>query len=177
MESSPKAVQLLDREEAPVDSASGSSVPESRSVDSRDRVLRWGITSLVIAIGIVHLHLWWVGYRALPTIGPLFLVTVASAGLIALITSVQLNWVTATVATAFAASALVAYLLSLLLPHGLFNFEEVGVSYSGAISIVSELGVIALVGTWAQRHVPSGDGQTRRRARVRTRTYRCCAHR
>jgi len=176
MESSPIVVQLLDRE-YPVNGASGSLVPEKRSMDSGDRVLRWGIASLVIAIGIVHLHLWWVGYRALPTIGPLFLVTVVSAGLIALITSVQLNGVTATVAASFAAGTLVAYLLSLLLPHGLFDFEEVGVSYSGAISIASELGVIALVGAWAQRHLPSGNGRTRRRARARARTYRCCAHR
>jgi hypothetical protein len=179
MEPVPTNIRLLNRDGHPAAISGGLFVPESGLVDSRDRMLRWGTTSLLIAIGIVHLHLWWVGYRTLPTIGPLFLVTVVSAGLIALFTSVHLNWVTATVAASFAASTLVAYLMSLLLPHGLFDFEEVGVSYSGAIAIASELGVIALVGVWATRRFPSRQGRTRRRgrARERARTYRCCAHR
>ena len=177
MEPAPSNIRLLDREEPPTTSLSGSLVPESGSAGSRDRMLRWGTTSLLIVIGIVHLHLWWVGYRTLPTIGPLFLLTFVAAGLIALFTSVQLNWVTATVAASFAASTLAAYLMSLLLPQGLFAFEEVGVSYSGAISIASELGVIALVGVWAKTRLPSRQGRTRRRVRERARTYRCCAHR
>jgi hypothetical protein len=177
MEPAPSSTRLLDRDERPATISSSSFVPESGSAGSRDRMLRWGTTSLLIVIGIVHLHLWWVGYRALPIIGPLFLLTVVAAGLIAAFTSVQLNWVTATVAASFAASALAAYLMSLLLPHGLFDFEEVGVSYSGAISIASELGVIVLVGMWAKGRLPSRQRRTRRRVRERARTYRCCAHR
>lgn len=177
MEAAPGSTRLLNRDERPANVASGSFVLESKAVGSRDRVLRWGTTSLLAAIAIVHLHLWWVGYRSLPTIGPLFLVTVVLAGSIALFTSVQMNWVTATVAAVFAAGTLSAYLMSLLLPHGLFDFEEVGVSYSGAIAIASELGVIALVGVWAKRHLANGQGHTRRRVRERARTYRCCAHR
>jgi hypothetical protein len=176
MEPAPSNIRLLDRDERPATNSGGSFVPECGSDGSRDRMLRWGTTSLLIAIGIVHLHLWWVGYRTLPTIGPLFLLAVVGAGLIALFTSVQLNWVTATVAASFAASTLAAYLMSLLLPHGLFDFEEVGVSYSGAISIASELGVMALVGVWAKSRLSSRRGRTRR-VRERARTYRCCAHR
>ena len=150
----------------------------TRPFGATDRLTRWGITALLAVIGLVHLHLWWQeGYRALPTIGPLFLVAVLSAGFMALLTSVQLNWVTATASVCFAAGTLAANIASLLLPHGLLQFKEVGVSYSGAIAIASELGVVALFGMWAHSRLRSGRGPARRRFRDRTRAYRCCAHR
>ena len=35
-----------------------------------------GTAALLLVIGAVHLHLWFDGYRNLPTIGPLFVVAV-----------------------------------------------------------------------------------------------------
>ena len=77
------------------------------------------MTTLLLAIGIVHLHLWQDGYRTLPTVGPLFVVAVVSAAVIALFASVQINWVTAMAAAGFSAGTLAANILSLLLPRGL----------------------------------------------------------
>jgi hypothetical protein len=166
------------RDHPTVDVRSHSARPAARPFGSTDRSTRWCITVLLSVTGLVHLHLWWQeGYRILPTIGPLFLVAVISAGFIALFTSVQLNWVTATVAACFAAGTLAANIASLLLPRGLFRFKEVGVSYSGAIAIASELGVVAVVGVWAHRRLRGGPGVARRRSGHRTRAYRCCAHR
>ena len=166
------------RDDRTIDLRSHSTNPVARPFGSTDLAIRWGMTALLAVIGLVHLHLWWQeGYRTLPTIGPLFLAAVFSAGFIALFTSVQLNWVTAPAAACCAVGTLVANLASLLLPHGLFQFKEVGVSYSGAIAIASELGVVALFGVWAYSRLRSGGRLARRRFSDRTRAYRCCAHR
>jgi len=164
-------------EERPVDIPSRSPKQADRLTGSTDRLLRWGTTALLVVIGLVHLHLWQDGYRTLPTIGPLFLVAVVSAGFIALFTSVQINWVTAMAAAGFAASTLAANLASLLLPHGLFEFKQVGVSYSGAIAIASEVAVVGLFVMWAHGRPRSGRGPARRRFSGRTHAYRCCSHR
>jgi hypothetical protein len=166
------------RDDRTIDLRSHSTRTSARPFGSTELPTRWGITALLAVIGVVHLHLWWQeGYRTLPTIGPLFLAAVFSAGFIALFTSVQLNWVTAAAAACFAAGTLVTNLASLLLPHGLFEFKEVGVSYSGAIAIASELGVVVLFGVWAYSRLRTGGGLARRCFSDRTRAYRCCAHR
>lgn len=166
------------RDDRTIDLRSQSTRPAARPLGSTDLPTRWGITALLAVIGLVHLHLWWQeGYRSLPTIGPLFLVAVFFAGFIALFTSVQLNWVTAATAACFAAGTLVANLASLLLPHGLFEFKEVGVSYSGAFAIGSELGVVVLFGVWAYSRLRSSGGLSRRRLSNRTRAHGCSAHR
>jgi hypothetical protein len=175
MQTAAPDVRLVNGDDRTSDLRSHSPKPSDRLFGSTDRLLRWGITALLFVIGLVHLHLWLDGYRTLPTIGPLFIVAAASAGFIALFTSVQLNWMTATAAACFAAGTLTANLASLLLSHGLFEFKEVGVSYSGAIAIASEVGVVALFGYWAHRRLRSGRGQARRR--FTDRTYRCCTHR
>ena len=175
MQSTEPDVQPVNGHERTVDLRARSPKPSDRLLGSTDRLLRWGITILLAVIGIVHLHLWQDGYHTLPTIGPLFLVAVVSAGSIALFTSVQLNWATATAAACFATATLAANLASLLLPHGLFEFKEVGVSYSGSIAIASEVGVVALFGTWVHRRLRNGRGPARRR--FIDRTYRCCTHR
>jgi hypothetical protein len=123
-----------------------------RRDDVTDQVLGWGTTTLLVVIGIVHLHLWFDGYRNLPTIGPLFLVAVISAAVLALLASVQINRLIAFAAASFAAATLTANVMSLLLPNGLFRFKEIGVSYSGAFAIASEVGVVLLVCIWANRH-------------------------
>jgi len=167
----------VDADDRPVDVRSRSALANVRTIGSTDPFLRWGTTAFLVVIGIVHFHLWEDGYRTLPTIGPLFLVAVASAGLLALFTSVQLNWVTATAAAFFAAGTLAANLASLLLPQGLFGFNEIGVSYSGAIAIASEVGVVVLTGMWAHRRLRSGRSRPGRRFGNGHRTSRCCAHR
>ena len=140
--------------------------------------MRWGITTLVAVIGLIHFHLWQDGYRTLPTIGPLFLVTVVLCRLDCPphfgAAQLDYRWV---LAACFATGTLVANLASLLLPHGLFEFKEVGVSYSGGIAIASELAVIVLFGVWSYGRLHNSRGPTRQRFSDRTRANRCCAHR
>lgn len=129
---------------------------------------RWGGAALLIVISVVHLHLWLGGYRYLSTIGPLFLLDVIAAAVLAVVVAVRLNAVVAFAAVSLAAGTLGANILSLLLPHGLFHFKEVGVSYSGGFAIASEAGVVMLLGTWTYLRWRRGDlGPRRRRSTPR----------
>lgn len=119
---------------------------------------RVGTAALLLVIGVVHLHLWLAGYRNLPTIGPLFVVAVVSAALLAIVVSTRINPVIALTAASFAAGTLAANILSLLLPEGLFRFKEVGVSYSGGFAIASEIGVVVLLCVWG--HMRSSHART-----------------
>jgi hypothetical protein len=129
--------------------------------EAPDRALRAGVVVLLALIGVVHLHLWFDGYRNIPTIGPLFLVAVITAALLAIVVAVRLNAIVAFAAASFAAGTLGSNVLSLLLPNGLFHFKEVGVSYSGGLAIASEVGVVALAGVWAYGRWRRGDTQPR----------------
>jgi hypothetical protein len=142
------AATMFDREQSPQGSRAVSrSRPEHAT--SLHRGFRAGTAALLLVIGVVHLHLWLDGYRQLPTIGPLFLVAVVSSALLAVVVSVRINVVIAGAAAAFAAGTLTANILSLLLPGGLFQFREIGVSYSGGFAIASEIGVVAILSIWA----------------------------
>jgi hypothetical protein len=109
---------------------------------------RIGTAALLLVIGVVHLHLWLAGYQNLPTIGPLFVVAVVSAALLAIVVSTRITPLIALTAASFAAGTLAANISSLLLPDGLFRFKEVGISYSGGLAIASEIGVVILLSVW-----------------------------
>jgi hypothetical protein len=112
MESAASDIRVLTDQSRTIDLRGGSAGSDRRQWGLADRSLRWGTTTLLLVIGIVHLHLWEDGYRTLPTIGPLFIVAAASAGLIGLFTSVQLNWATAAAGAGFALGTLAANVLS-----------------------------------------------------------------
>lgn len=78
---------------------------------------------LVIWSSYIHFHLWQeLGYRHIPTIGPLFL-TQSIAGLFLglLIIAVRRVWV-AIVGAGFAASTMAGFLITV--QHGLFGFKD-----------------------------------------------------
>jgi hypothetical protein len=120
-------------------------------------VVRAGVSGLLVVIAAVHLHLWFSGYRYIPTIGPLFMVDVITATVLAAVVVFRVNTVIAVAAASFAAGTLGANVLSLTLPDGLFQFREVGVSYSGAFAIASEAGIVVCLAVWMgtiHRRVP-----------------------
>ena len=78
---------------------------------------------LLIAIAAIHLDLYVTGYRTIPTIGPLFLLQVIAAFVLAAGILVTGNWLVAAAGAGFAVSVLGGYLLSLWV--GLFGFTEV----------------------------------------------------
>ena len=144
------AVEVFDREpNAP--SRQGDSRSRDKRAPSQSRSLRMGTAALLAVISAVHLHLWFAGYRNLPTIGPLFLVAVVTAAMLATVVLVRINTVIAAAAALFAAGTFAANILSLLLPDGIFRFKEVGISYSGGFAIAAELGVVASLTFWAYR--------------------------
>jgi hypothetical protein len=131
----------------------GDSRRRKKRARSTNRSLRAGTAALLAVISLVHLHLWFAGYRNFNTIGPLFLVAVVSAALLAIVVLVRINRAIAVGAVMFAAGTLAANTLSLLLPDGIFRFKEVGVSYSGGFAIAAELGVVTLLSVWANKNV------------------------
>jgi predicted lipoprotein with Yx(FWY)xxD motif len=78
---------------------------------------------LLVASGAIHLDLYVTGYRTIPTIGPLFLLQVIAAFVLAAAILVTGNWLVAAAGAGFAVSVLGGYLLSLWV--GLFGFTEV----------------------------------------------------
>jgi predicted lipoprotein with Yx(FWY)xxD motif len=79
--------------------------------------------ALLVAAGAIHLDLYLTGYRTIPTIGPLFLLQVIAAFVLAAGLLVTGNWLVAAAGAGFAVSTLGGYLLSLWV--GLFGFTEV----------------------------------------------------
>jgi predicted lipoprotein with Yx(FWY)xxD motif len=79
--------------------------------------------ALLVAAGAIHLDLYVTGYRTIPTIGPLFLLQVIAAFVLAAGILVTGNWLVAAAGAGFAVSTLGGYLLSLWV--GLFGFTEV----------------------------------------------------
>jgi predicted lipoprotein with Yx(FWY)xxD motif len=79
--------------------------------------------ALLVASGAIHLDLYLTGYRTIPTIGPLFLLQVIAAFVLAAAILVTGNWLVAGAGAGFALSVLGGYLLSLWV--GLFGFTEV----------------------------------------------------
>ena len=79
--------------------------------------------ALLVAAGAIHLDLYLTGYRSIPTIGPLFLLQVIAAFVLAAAILVTGNWLIAALGAGFAVSTLGGYLLSLWV--GLFGFTEV----------------------------------------------------
>jgi predicted lipoprotein with Yx(FWY)xxD motif len=79
--------------------------------------------ALLVASGAIHLDLYVTGYRTIPTIGPLFLLQVIAAFVLAAAILVTRNWLVEAAGALFAVSVLGGYLLSLWV--GLFGFTEV----------------------------------------------------
>ena len=79
--------------------------------------------ALLVASGAIHLDLYLTGYRTIPTIGPLFLLQVIAAFVLAAAILITGNWMAEAAGALFAVSVLGGYLLSLWV--GLFGFTEV----------------------------------------------------
>lgn len=106
------------------------------------------------AAGAVHGYLYGPGaYRAIPTVGPLFLATAVTAGALAVAVPLARRPLVDLIGAGFAASVLVAYCLTLLLPQGLFLFEEPSVSAAGAVSMAAEVLAAAALLVAARRSV------------------------
>ena len=97
----------------------------SHAGTSRPRRSWLGIVgaALLVASGAIHLDLYLTGYRTIPTIGPLFLLQVIAAFVLAAAILITGNWLAEAAGALFSVSVLGGYLLSLWV--GLFGFTEV----------------------------------------------------
>jgi hypothetical protein len=78
---------------------------------------------LIILLGYIHFHLWQsVGYRHIPTIGPLFLVQSIAGLVIGLLVMATRRVWAAVLGAGFAAATLGSFLISV--SNGLFNFKD-----------------------------------------------------
>jgi plastocyanin len=101
---------------------------------------------LLLASGGIHLDLYITGYHSIPTIGPLFLLQVVSAFVLALAVLASGRWVVAASGAGFALSTLAGYSISRITP--LFGFHEVRTT-AGTVAGLIDVATIIVLGTAA----------------------------
>ena len=107
--------------------------------------------ALLVASGAIHLDLYLTGYRTIPTIGPLFLLQVIAAFVLAAAILVTGNWLVAAAGAGFAVSVLGGYLLSLWV--GLFGFTEVRTT-AGIVAGIIDVAAFATLAMAAAPGLP-----------------------
>jgi predicted lipoprotein with Yx(FWY)xxD motif len=99
--------------------------------------------ALLIASGAIHLDLYLTGYNSIPTIGPLFLLQIISAFLLAVAIPLTGHRLAYVAGAGFAISTLGGYLLSLKV--GLFGFTEVRTT-AGIVAAIIDIAAFAVLG-------------------------------
>jgi predicted lipoprotein with Yx(FWY)xxD motif len=99
--------------------------------------------ALLIASGAIHLDLYLTGYNSIPTIGPLFLLQIISAFVLAIAIPLTGNRLAYAAGAAFALGVLGGYLLSLKV--GLFGFTEVRTT-AGIVAAIIDIAAFAVLG-------------------------------
>ena len=107
--------------------------------------------ALLVASGAIHLDLYVTGYRTIPTIGPLFLLQVIAAFVLAAAILVTGNWLVEAAGALFAVSVLGGYLLSLWV--GLFGFTEVRTT-AGIVAGIIDVAAFATLAMAAAPGLP-----------------------
>ena len=100
--------------------------------------------AFLIASGSIHLDLYLTGYNSIPTIGPLFLLQIISAYLLAIAIPLTGHRLAYASGAAFAIGTLIGYLLSLKV--GLFGFTEVRTT-SGIVAGIIDVAAFAVLAT------------------------------
>ena len=102
--------------------------------------------ALLIASGAIHLDLYVTGYNSIPTIGPLFLLQIISAFLLAVVIPLTGLRLAYAAGAGFGLATLGGYLLSLKV--GLFGFTEVRTT-AGIIAAIIDVAIFAVLGCGA----------------------------
>jgi hypothetical protein len=105
-------------------------------------------SALVAASGAIHLELWSMGYRTIPTIGPLFLIQGLAGALLAVLLLLSRRLLVVVTAAGFMIATIGGLLLSIY--FGLFGFmDTLAAPYAGLSLGVESTGavVLAVIGT------------------------------
>jgi hypothetical protein len=103
-------------------------------------------SALLAASGVIHLHVWSMGYRTIPTIGPLFLVQGISGAILAVLLVLSRRLLVVVIA-GFMIATIGGLLLSIY--FGLFGFmDSLAAPYAGLSLGIESSGValLAVVG-------------------------------
>lgn len=107
--------------------------------------MRWTTAAAVLVSGLVHLWLWFDGFRDITWIGPLFMLNAVAGVVLSVLVARWRSWVPAVLAVGFGASTLAAFLLSATV--GLLGVQEVLLGTWQVVAGVSEIvAVVAGVG-------------------------------
>jgi hypothetical protein len=115
------------------------------------------VTNLLLAFGgallvvscVVHAHLWYLAYRHVPTLGPLFLVQACSAGVLAVALVVFRRAFLVLAAFGLVAGTIVGFVL--VLTVGLFNFKLNFISTEASVALGAESAALVTFGWVALR--------------------------
>jgi hypothetical protein len=107
--------------------------------------LCWAGSLLLIASGLIHLHLWATGYRHISTIGPLFLLQGIAGIALALVVAVSRQLLAMVAGALFALGTMAGLLVSIEV--GLFGFKDSLDAPCATWSVVVESVAFVILGT------------------------------
>ena len=117
------------------------------------RPLRIAAAIALLIGGLVHLQLYFEGYRSIDKIGPSFLLNAIAAGVIAATLAARKEWLVRLAGLGLAVGTIIAFIISRQ-GEGLFDFREQGLEPSpqAIIALVVEIAAVVLL---AATFVPS----------------------
>jgi plastocyanin len=117
--------------------------PDRHQLAQRARLAPRLAGAVLLAVtGAIHLDLYLTGYRHIPTIGPLFLLQIIAAFVLAIAVAVVRGPLAAAAGAGFAISTLGGYLLTVWV--GLFGFQEVATT-AGIVAGVVEVAAFGVL--------------------------------
>ena len=122
--------------------------------------LRLACVGLLSALGWVHLHLWQVGYRHIPTIGPLFLLAAVGTVTIAVALLVWPSRLVGLLGFGTVTGILASLIVSINV--GLFGFTESSSAPFAAESILLEMAAAVALAGWVAMDLRMESSQTER---------------
>ena len=108
------------------------------------RLLRLAAATALLVGGLVHLQLYFDGYRSINRIGPSFLANAIASGVVAAAVAVRKDWFVRLAGIAVAVGTLVAFVLSRR-GDGLFNFREQGLAPSPQALVALVVEIVAIL--------------------------------
>ena len=115
-----------------------------------ERATRLATAAFVVVGGLVHLQLWRSGYRAIPSVGPLFALNAAVSAVVAVAVLVRRDGRVQAAAVVLAVSSLAALLASRTV--GLLGFTEQAWTDRAVQAVTAELGAIVAVAVAVAAH-------------------------
>jgi hypothetical protein len=106
--------------------------------------LSWAAAVLLVASGLIHLHLWDIAYRHIKTLGPLFLVQTVAAFVVAVALVALRRAVVEVAALLLMVGTMVGF--ALVTTVGLFGFTLHEITKWAYLAMVAEIAAVVALG-------------------------------